>query len=280
MRRLFAAVCAVAALGGALPAFAQDTTPQTAPPAEDGWDVFRDPSRSMLMAYADFGSGVGVAVRCVGRSYEAVITGLPATESETRPLRIRFAGHDADIVQRWNVAQDGTVAASSFPARFARDLRKGGSLGIVVPDAAADGRDLRFALDLPSSGAAIDETLAACGLPVVDPRADQITELGENGLPPGLEWRVRPHPRFPRTDYVRGVATLSCLTRDDGSLDQCTIESEYPPGAGFGATALSGLGDARLRTTDGSPMTVRMVMFRVNFRTNAIRNRASGRVPR
>ncbi|CAN5430750.1 hypothetical protein BH10PSE1_BH10PSE1_20120 [soil metagenome] len=277
IRRVLAGLATAAILVTAPPAVAQNAP---APQTEDGWDVFRDPAKSMLMAYADFGGGIGLAVRCVGRSYEAVITGLPPTEAETRPLRIRFADQDHDIVQQWNVAQDGTVAASGFPARFARDLRKGGSLGVIVPDGAADGRDLRYALELPSSGAAIDDTLAACGRPIEDARADQVFELGEDGLPPGLAWATRPHPRFPRTDYVRGFATLSCLTRENGSLNQCTIESEYPPGAGFGAAALSGLGEARLRTTDRSPMTVRMVVFRVNFTSNPVRRRPSGRVPR
>ncbi|CAN5430591.1 hypothetical protein BH10PSE1_BH10PSE1_20110 [soil metagenome] len=270
---------AIAAI--AQPSLAQDASaPASNAPtsdaqsAEDGWDVFRDPARPMLMAYADFANGVGLAVRCVGRSYEAVITGLPSVRTQSRPLRLRFAGQDADIVQRWNVAQDGTVATSNFPARFARAVRQGGSLGVIVPDGAEDGRDLRYALDLPSSGAAVDQTLTACGLPTIDPRDTQISTLGANGLPEGLVWLERPRPQFlPGRERERlasrGFAILTCMAGADGRLRDCTVESEYPSGSGFGETAMTGVGNARLGSARrGAPIGPSVISFRFGFETN------------
>ncbi|CAN5367481.1 hypothetical protein BH09PSE1_BH09PSE1_29470 [soil metagenome] len=267
---------AFATLASSAPlAFAQDapvqTTPaQVAPPAEDGWDVFRDPNRSMLMAYADFGSGLGVAVRCVGHSYEAVITGLPAVRTRTRPIGLLFSTHDQGA-QRWNVAQDGTVAASSFPAPFARALRQGGQLHVVLPDAAEGGRDLRYVLDLPSSGALVDETLSACGLPTSDPRDALIPELGANGLPPGLVWRERPRALFfPERDrqrlHTRGFSVLTCMAGANGRLSDCKVESEYPSGSGFGEAALSGVDTARLgAAARGAPVEPGLISFRMEF---------------
>ena len=63
--------------------------PAMAQQARD-WDILRDPAQQMTMAYTPFDNGLGIAVRCVNRSYEALITGLPPTEYETRPLDVAF----------------------------------------------------------------------------------------------------------------------------------------------------------------------------------------------
>ena len=69
---------------------------------------------------------------------------------------------------------------------------------IVVPGGAENGRNLRYVIDLPASGAAIDETLQACGRPLVDPRDAERSALPEDGLPPEIEWARQPRPAADR----------------------------------------------------------------------------------
>ena len=123
--------CAMAACLIALPALAQDT--------QRDWDMFRDARQKVVMAYTQFDNGLGLTVRCVDGGYEAIIGGLPpAPPGQTRPLRIAF-GDEEFYPQRWNVAVNDTMALGDVPAPFARKLREGGRLRIVVPGAAEGG---------------------------------------------------------------------------------------------------------------------------------------------
>lgn len=247
--------CAVA-----LPASAQD--------ADRDWDMLRDPAKKLTMAYTQFDSGLGVAARCVDESYEAIITGLPpAGGGETRMLQVAF-GDDELRQQRWSVAVNDTIAVSDLPAPFARKLREGGRLRILIPGAAEGGRNLLHDLTLPASSTSIDETLTVCERPLTDPRDAELEALPEGGLPVSMVWASRPRPGFPGPiRYARGFATVMCLTNPNGSLRDCSVESEHPQGGGFGEAALRAARRARVANAEDptAPMPLRRILYRTNF---------------
>ncbi len=257
MRR---AVTALVLCALALPALAQE-------PAQD-WETFRDERGKVTVAYSNFDSGLGLAVRCVDRSFETVVVGLPALrgQNQTRRLQIAFGDapfHDED----WNVTADPSRAVSSMGTSFARKLREGGRLRIRVPGGSPDGRNLVHDLDLPRSNAAIDGALAACGRPLADPRDSGLPVASDGALPPGLAWARQPRPRHPANDYARGFAVLTCLTLSDGRLGECEVEAEYPVDGGFGAAAMDAVGGARVQDSSepGRQVAARRILFRINF---------------
>lgn len=247
-----------ATLAVALPALAQDTVAD--------WDVTRDPDRKLTVAFTAFDNGLAIGTRCLNNSFQVLINGLPPATGEIRTLKIAFEDEEADE-QRWNVGENREVAISDYPSPLARNLRKGGRMQIVVPGGAENGRNLRYVIDLPASGAAIDETLQACGRPLVDPRNAERSALPEDGLPPEIEWARQPRPTYPsgRT-YTRGFATVTCLSQADGRLRDCMIESEHPMDGGFGKALLDSTRDARVRNRQGGELATRMIAFRTNFR--------------
>ncbi len=243
----------------ALPALAQD--------ASADWDFSNDQRRKIMVAWTQFDNGVGLATRCVDGGFEAVITGLPpAGRVSNRTLRIAF-GEEELTSYSWSVGIDDTVALSQLPAPFARELRNGGRLRIVAPRGAADGRNLMYDLTLPASSASIDQTLTTCNRPLVDPRDAELDALQEDGVPTNFIWAVRPTPRFPRTDYARGFAVATCMTNPDGTLRDCTIESEHPRDGRFGQATLDAARRARVQNVDqpGSPVPVKLVLYKTNY---------------
>lgn len=246
-----------ASLAVALPALAQE--------AEGDWDVARDAEKSMVIAYTVFDNGLGVGARCSGGNYQVLISGLPATTGASRSLRVAFRDDELSD-QRWSVGDDATVAISEYPSSLARSLREGGRMQIVVPSSDKSGKTLRYVIDLPSSGAAIDETLTACGRPLVDPRDAELAALDDKGLPANLNWGREPQITYPEQQtYRRGFAVLTCLTRPDGYLRDCAVETENPPGGGFGAAALNGMKRARVINLEGGPVPLQFIAFRANF---------------
>jgi len=248
----------------AQPVHAQDAAPD--------WDLIRDERQKLIMAYTVFDVDLGITFRCVDGGYDAVIGGLPpAGDAETRPLTLIFeAREDHPHPQTWNVAVEDTMAVSPLPAPLARQLRTGGRLQIVVPGGAGEGRNLRYDLILPASSSAIDETLTACGWPLVDPRDATLAGLDDDGLPSGLRWTRRPRPSYPSENrvYERGFAVATCVTQPDGRLSDCVIETEHPRDGGFGEAVLSAARRARVGPADGSndPLPPTRLMFRTNFR--------------
>ena len=256
MKRPLVALLACAV---ALPALAQD--------ASADWDFSNDQRRKLMVAYTQFNNGVGLATRCVDGGFEAVITGLPpAGQASTRTLRIAF-GDDELQDSRWIVATDDTIAVSELPAPFARELRDGGRLRVLVPRGAPDGRNLMYDLALPASSASIDQTLTTCNRPVVDPRDAELDALEEGGVPRNLTWAVRPTARFPDTNYSTGFAVATCLTNPDGTLRDCAIEFEHPRDGRFGGAVLRAAQRARVRNLDqpGAPVPVTQVLFKTRF---------------
>lgn len=248
------------AVMAAFPALAQDT--------QRDWDFHQNRRINVTMASAELDNGLGIVVRCSSGSLEALLVGLPAPRStdETRTLEVAF-GEDDFHGQTWNVGIDPAVAVSGLPAPFARNLREGGRLQVRVPGGAEGGRNLRYDLALPASSTAIDQVLADCRRPLIDPRDAELEALPELGLPTGVVWVKAPRPSFPANSrYARGFAVTSCMTTPSGVLRDCVVESEHPSQAGFGRAALRAIGEARTAqdAPDGQFRSV-MVVFRSRF---------------
>lgn len=246
--------CAVA-----VPALAQD--------AAADWDLTNAERNRLMVAHVQFSNGLAIATRCADGGFEAVLAGLPpAGRAASRPLRIAF-GDDPLHETRWTVASEDTVAVAEMPAPFARKLREGGRFRVLIPNAATDGRNLMYDVELPASSASIDQTLTTCQRPLVDPRDAELDALAEDGVPADITWLSRPTPQFPRTNYARGFAVVTCLTRPDGTLRDCEIESEHPRDGRFGDAVLASARRARLRNASNpsAPLPVRRVAYKVNF---------------
>lgn len=264
MKRSLAAllVCATA-----FPALAQDATRD--------WDLLNDPRRKLVIAYTRFDNGVTVATRCADGGFETIVTGLPpAGRATRRPLRIAF-GEDELFDSQWSVATDDTIAVADLPAPFARRMRAGGRLRILVPNGAEGGRNLMYDLDLPASSGAVDQTLTACQRPLVDPRDAELDSLPDEGVPRNITWSVRPKPRYPVTDYARGFAVITCLTNPDGTLRDCSIESEHPRDGRFGDATLASARRARVQNLaePGAPVPPGQVLYKVNYVTDGYQTR-------
>jgi len=185
-------------LAGVVPAMAQDATRD--------WDMHRNTRADSVLAYTVFDNGLGIAVRCIDGAYEALLSGLPAApEGMTRTLGVAF-GDDEMSMQRWSVATDDTIAVGERPAPFARQLREGGRLQILVPDGAGAGRNLRYDITLPASTTSIDETLTACQRPLVDPRDAELEALPDDGLPRSFQWARRPELQYHRARAMHGAS--------------------------------------------------------------------------
>ncbi len=254
-------IAATLVLGMATAALAQDVT--------DDWEVVRQPDQKAIMAFVPMDSGLTIAFRCVDGVFGAVIGGLPAApgNARTRTLTITV-GDDEPRNSVWNVTTDPQVVVADYPAPFARELRAGGPISIRIPNGAGGGRAVRHNLVLPVSAVAIDETLTACGRPVVDPRDDLLPEIEEDGLPDGVTWERAPRPRYPRNKYAEGSAVLSCVLQPEGGLDQCVVESEFPTDGGFGRASLEATRRARLVSPGETPgqYAPRMIAFRSVYR--------------
>lgn len=253
------------ALAYAVPAMPPAQDQDAAREAAADWDMARDPDKKLTIAHTVFDNGVGIGARCMNGSFQVLISGLPPATDATRQLRIAFGDEDFDE-QRWNVAENPEVAISDRPSPLARDMREGGKMQIIVAGGAEGGRNLRYVLDLPASSAAIDETLKACNRPLVDPRDAELDALGDDGLPMNIEWAQEPQPSYPQgRTYVRGFATVSCLTQPNGRVRDCVVETEHPIDGGFGRAAIDATRRARLKSKDGGEVPLGMIQFRTNF---------------
>lgn len=260
-------------LSGAIFAVVAFAPPAVGQDADEDWQIVRDPAQNTLMAAAAFETGLVIGVRCMGGSFGALVGGLPITDEgiETRPLRIGY-GDDPVTESDWLVGEGRTTAFAKLPAPFARRLREGGVMNLVVPGGGGQGRNLRHVVTLPPSTSAIDEVLTACDRPLVDPRDAELAGIDLEGLPANLEWARRLRVEYPydaqNRGFARGYAAITCVTDDDGSLRDCVVESEHPMGGGFGAAALNGARKGRVGVI-GAPdasVGIRKISFSVNFR--------------
>lgn len=274
MRSLLRFIGPLTVLGLAAPCLAQES-----PDAAEDWALTSIPDRKAVVAMIDFTSGLNIAARCIDGVYDVMITGLPEAEGRvlSRELGIQAGDDDTPSTSVWSVGARHDAAFSRIPAHVARDLAKGGKLQVIVPATPKTPRT-RYVMDLVPSSTAIEQTLTACGLPLVDPRRtrdDQIDGNGQDGLPAAVMWQSAPRPSFPAAVNGRspreGYVVLSCVATQEGRLEDCQTESEQPAGYDLGRSVQRSLPRARLRLTDeaaasGRPLAGRMIMFSVNFR--------------
>ncbi|MFN6980499.1 MAG: hypothetical protein ACK4NU_01085 [Brevundimonas sp.] len=182
-----------------------------------------------------------------------------------------------DFTSVWTVGAQRNAAFSRIPAVIARDLAKGGTLQVIVPATSKSPRT-RYVMELDPSSTAIEQTLTACGRPMVDPRevrSDEIDGNGQDGLPASVAWQTVPRPTFPESvngrSPVEGYVVLSCVADARGELTECVTESEQPAGYNLGLSVERSLPRARIKLTDeaavtGRPLAGRMIRFAVNFK--------------
>lgn len=259
-----------------LPAILPLPTPALAqePPVGEDWQVHRAPEQKAIVAAAAFDNGITLVARCSDNVFDLILSGLPEARGKDIERQLIFIIDD-EADQKpysWTVGDDRTVAFSRVPAMIARQVAEGGNLQIVIP-AEPGGRRTRYVMELTRSGSAIEETLTACGRPLVDPRDDRLEGDGD-GLPNGIEWVRPPRPFFPDSPAGRpsvGYVTVSCLVGTDGRPEECQTESEQPPGFNLGRAALRALNSARLGQNEearlaGRPFEGAMIVFTTTFR--------------
>lgn len=263
--RLFQGLtAAVFSLMAASSALAQDS---------DDWDLLIQPENQLTVAYTQFDSGLLLAARCQRGVYQVMIGGLPAAPQSkdlhkaNRTLVIGI-GDEEEAEQRFLLGDNPSIAFSELPAPLARQMREGGPMTIVAPGGGEGGRNLRYRVELPASNAAIDQSLAACDRPLVDPRDQQLDELKDDGLPTNLTWKRLPQPEYPEgRTYTAGFAVITCLSQANGRVDDCVVETEFPVDGGFGAAAIRGTRKGQLENRGGGdgPIPTRLIVYRVNY---------------
>ncbi len=88
------------------------------------------------------------------------------------------------------------------------------------------------------------------------------------GQPPHPGWAVAPQPMFPSAAAAAGIADgsarLTCSASGSGDLSNCVVQTEAPPGYGFGQAALDSIRGARVNpSSDGAPRPA--VSFTISF---------------
>jgi hypothetical protein len=259
----------------ATPVLAQkaEATPQD-------WTLDVTPEQKAVIASVDFSNGVTVLARCMDGVYDVLIRGLPDANRGVmaRELGIQMGDEAEPETSIWTVGQQRSAAFSRVPAIVARKLAEGGRLQIIVP-ATRETPKTRYVMELNPSSTAIEQTLTACGRPMVDlrmARSDDIEGNGQDGLPTAINWQTAPRPTFPAPvsglTPLRGYAVLSCVATEDGRLDDCQIESEQPAGFNLARNVIRSLSRARVKLTEeeaasGRPLAGRVIIFSVNFIT-------------
>lgn len=234
---------------------------------DDDWELIRDPAKSTTMAIAQYDSNLAVAVRCLGTSLDVLIQGLPASTGETRTIEHEILGLGSEPGS-WSLSANGQVAFSTAPVRHARTLMGGGSLKLTVVNDDTQ-ETSRFQVELPSESKGIEAVLTACQKPLSDPRFPLRSDLFLSHSTLGWEWQFRVSPQYPSpTQSTEGQARLLCQIRANGRLHNCEIESEAPPGNGFGKAVMDAVPHGLLKATDPSqPIEAgRFISFMTRFR--------------
>lgn len=227
----------------------------------DDWDYGEDPARALVIAAVTF-ENFGVAVRCMEGSLSVVVSGLPVASGQRRLLYSMAGGPEAESL--WVSANDSTSAFALWPRSVATAMSRGGRLTV----AARDGEETRrYAVELPASNRSIGRVFEACGHELDPSRPDE-APAGEDFS--GLVWAKPPEISYPgRARYEQGLAAIQCYVRANGGLRDCSIESEFPEGGGFGRAATLGAHrSARVATADGSGagMDGRRISFVARYR--------------
>lgn len=247
--------------------------PAAAQDASEDWQLtVRGDTQTASVAYD---SGISVVIRCQAGGLETYIGGLtPHRPRDDDRRTIDYAVGSAPLrASTWQVNEDGSVVFADLPAPLARRFRSGGDLQLRTR-ATGDQPPRRYIVSLPPSASSIDQVLVACGKPTVDPRdalrADETSQAPTTDDPSPVRWIRQPSPRYPELALQRGLsgmAVVSCVARNDGTLDDCEIEVERPARAGFGAASLRAARDARLNalTSEETAQSRGLVSFNLRF---------------
>lgn len=223
--------------------------------ATDGWDMAQtDKGPSASISYE---GGQSLILRCFNNRLEALLIGFPV-EAASGPRPLTWTQNGQKEGQTWINVPGQSVMAAIRPGRVARLFHQGGDVMIEPffqnPTEARQPRE-RLRLPLPSDNSAIDVVRDACG---TDPDAarDGLLETEPSFPdPPRLReiWNLAPTPDYPsKAMRLRhGEVIYSCVVVAQGALEDCRIETENPPDAGFGAETLKALRRARLRLRHG-----------------------------
>jgi len=250
MKAVVSALIAALATG---PVLAQD-------PGDD-WDYGEDPSRGLAVAAVTFDS-FGVAVRCMNGNFSLILSGLPEGTGE-RTLAVQLRDRP-ELEETWVSDEDSGTLFSVWPRHSAAALSLGGRLSIRVPDG---DQVRRYVVDIPPSETAVTRVLHSCGhaiadLPVIDTWPGDLESQG-------MVWVRQPEVRFPSASYAFGLAAIRCEADGSGRLINCTAESEFPVGSGFGRSAVLGAHrTGRVRAADGASPEIagRVLSFTVRYR--------------
>lgn len=220
MKIAMALTAALLASGG--PAVAQDG---------DDWDYGENAAQKLSIAAVSF-ENFGIAVRCMDGNLSVLMAGLPAG-SGRRTLNYRV-GQGPEYASNWISSPGGTTAFAFWPRAVARDLSEGGRLTVTVPT--ADG-PRRITADIPRSGEAVGRVFRDCDRELAPSQTAAAAPRDEDFV--GLDWIREPDGGFPdRARFADGIAAVQCRVRASGRLGDCSVESEFPEGSGFGRAAV------------------------------------------
>ena len=230
----------------------------------DDWDYGEDPARKLSIAAVSFES-FGVAVRCVDGSLSVVLSGLPVDSGQRRLLY--SMGGDPEVESLWVSGSASTSAFALWPRSVATAMSRGGRLSVAARDGEAT---RRYAVDLPASSSSVGRVFRACGHELDPSRPDD--SPGDEDFA-GLVWARSPEISYPRrARYERGLAAILCHVGEGGGLRDCTVESEFPEGSGFGRAATLGAHrTARVEAANGSDEDIegRRISFVTRYRMSA-----------
>lgn len=250
-------IAALAVLAAALAA------PAVAQEASEDWDFTADSGQQLTLASLDFGANA-LALRCKAGVLEVLLTGVPATTTDSRSVQVT-TGLIAAEKQVWRTQAGLPVLSASEPDRLARQLRAGGELDIRIEGSGAEERPRRYRLPIPASARSVDQVLTACDRPLSDDW-DGLARVGAETV----VWADQPAPEYPeaamRAGVEAGAVVLDCIVPADGRLDVCRVRSETPSGAGFGEEALKGARKSQIRLAPDDTRSVgRLIQFTVRF---------------
>lgn len=235
--------------------------PAAARNADDDWDFGEDPGRKLSIAAVTFES-FGVAVRCMDGSLSVVLSGLPVDSGQRRLLY--GMGGDPEVESLWVSGDSSSSAFAVWPRSVATAMSRGGRLSVAARDGEAT---RRYVVDLPASSTAVGRVFQACGHELDTSRPDE--SPGDEDFA-GLVWARSPEISYPgRARHSQGMAAILCHVRAGGGLRDCTVESEFPEGSGFGRAATFGAHrTARVEAANGSDENIegRRIAFVTRYR--------------
>jgi len=190
------------------------------------WEAVSLPESSSSAAGLRWETGAAAVARCEAGAFSLMF--IAVHESETTQSHFRLNGGDWERVH-WAAAERPQLFFSRTAARMARKFLGGGDLELRFTS--DDQPPVLYQLDLPSDATALTGVMDGCGIPLSDVRDDiQIAD--------DLRWIARPSGNDLARHYPdrgrQGDGSILCVISRDGSLTDCEVTYDTPPGAGFG----------------------------------------------